>query len=336
MKVYMAPMEGLTDYMFRNAYDKFFGHNKIDKYFMPFISPNKSEKFLAKEMRDISRDNNHINSIPQVMTNNSSDFIWTAHMLYDEFGYDEINLNAGCPSGTVVSKNKGAGMLICLDSLERILYEILSDRYICDNHIKVSVKTRIGVETPDTWHDILDIYNKFQLEELIIHPRIRTDYYRGDINKEAFLYAMKESRNPVCYNGDIFTRRDFINIIHDYNPDCIMAGRGLVADPGLINVLLSDNPETYVRNLEDDRLNMKRLHDMVYEERLKIMSGDKHAIHRMKEMWCYMEYSFADCKKEAKAIKKSQNMGAYKDAVNVFFTNCRLEEKPYISFSKKF
>lgn len=140
MKVYMAPMEGLTDYMFRNAYDKFFGHNKIDKYFMPFISPNKSEKFLAKEMRDISRDNNHINSIPQVMTNNSSDFIWTAHMLYDEFGYDEINLNAGCPSGTVVSKNKGAGMLICLDSLERILYEILSDRYICDNHIKVSVK----------------------------------------------------------------------------------------------------------------------------------------------------------------------------------------------------
>ena len=87
MKVYMAPMEGLTDYMFRNAYDKFFGHNKIDKYFMPFISPNKSEKFLAKEMRDISRDNNHINSIPQVMTNNSSDFIWTAHMLYDEFGY---------------------------------------------------------------------------------------------------------------------------------------------------------------------------------------------------------------------------------------------------------
>ena len=114
MKVYMAPMEGLTDYMFRNAYDKFFGHNKIDKYFMPFISPNKSEKFLAKEMRDISRDNNHINSIPQVMTNNSSDFIWTAHMLYDEFGYDEINLNAGCPSGTVVSKNKGAGMLLSL------------------------------------------------------------------------------------------------------------------------------------------------------------------------------------------------------------------------------
>ncbi len=336
MKVYMAPMEGLTDYMFRNAYDKFFGHNKIDKYFMPFISPNKTEKFLAKEIRDISRKNNKINSIPQVMTNNSSDFIWTAHMLYDEYGYDEINLNAGCPSGTVVSKNKGAGMLSDTDSLERILYEILSDNYISANNIKISVKTRIGVESPDSWVAILDVYNKFKLEELIIHPRVRTDYYRGDINKEAFLYALKESRNPVCYNGDIFTRHDFLNVIHDYKPDCIMAGRGLVADPGLINVLVSSNPQDFIRNLEEDKKNMKLLHNMVYEERLKIMSGDKHAIHRMKEMWCYMEYAFADCKKEAKAIKKAQNMSDYKDAVNVFFNNCRLEEKPYISFSRKF
>ena len=329
-------MEGLTDYTFRNAYDEFFGHGKIDKYFMPFISPNKSEKFLAKEMRDISRDNNHINVIPQVMANNSSDFIWTARMLYDEFGYDEINLNAGCPSGTVVSKNKGSGMLNDTDSLERILYEIMSDNYISDNHIKVSVKTRIGVENPDRWTDILDIYNKFSLEELIIHPRVRTDYYRGDINREAFLIAQKESRNPVCYNGDIFTRRDYINVINDYHPECIMAGRGLIADPGLINVLVSDNPLEYVRNLDEDRRNMKLLHDKVYEERLKIMSGDKHAIHRMKEMWCYMEYAFADCKKEIKAIKKAQNMSAYKDAVRVFFTNCSLEEKNYITFSKKF
>ena len=114
------------------------------------------------------------------------------------------------------------------------------------------------------------------------------------------------------------------------------AGRGLVADPGLINVLVSDNPADYVRNLDEDRRNMKLLHNRVYEERLKIMSGDKHAIHRMKEMWCYMEYAFADWRKEVKAIKKAQNMNAYKDAVNVFFTNCKLEEKPYITFSKKF
>lgn len=345
-KVYLAPMEGLTDYMFRNAFDEFFGHGKIDKYFMPFISPNQTEKFLAKEMRDIDRNNNLINSIPQIMTNNSEDFIWTAHMLFDNFGYNEINLNAGCPSGTVVSKSKGSGMLADTDRLERILYEIMSDNYIQDNNIKVSVKTRIGIESPDEWYNILEVYNKFSLEELIIHPRVRTDYYRGDVNKEAFKLAIKESRNPVCYNGDIFTRNDYIAFLKDYAytdensksplPHCIMLGRGLVADPGLINVLISDNPYEYARNLKEDKDNMRKLHNYVYEERLKIMSGDKHAIHRMKEMWCYMEYAFGDCKKEAKAIKKAQKMSDYKDAVNVFFTNCHLSEPAHILFSKKF
>lgn len=338
MKVYLAPMEGLTDYMFRNAYDEFFGKGKIDKYFMPFISPNKSEKFLAKELRDIARENNSINSIPQVMANNSADFIWTAKMLFDNYGYQEINLNAGCPSGTVVSKNKGAGMLSDIDSLEKILYEILSDSYISDNHIRVSVKTRIGVENADEWNNILEVYNKFKLEELIIHPRVRTDYYRGHINKEAFKLALSESKNPVCYNGDIFTRKNYLTFLEDYDnkADSIMLGRGLVADPGLINVLVSDNPSEYKRNLEQDKKNMQHLHNRVYEERLKIMSGDKHAIHRMKEMWCYMEYAFADCKKDIKTIKKSQNMSAYKEAVTIFFNNARLQEKEFISFSKKF
>ena len=152
MKVYMAPMEGLTDYMFRNAYDKFFGHNKIDKYFMPFISPNKSEKFLAKEMRDISRDNNHINSIPQVMTNNSSDFIWTAHMLYDEFGYDEINLNAGCPSGTVVSNGHPALRLISMQ----------------DAHLELLFQRTRELECLSAWILLNAYYMKYCLTDIYV------------------------------------------------------------------------------------------------------------------------------------------------------------------------
>jgi tRNA-dihydrouridine synthase len=164
----------------------------------------------------------------------------------------------------------------------------MSDNYIQDNNIKVSVKTRIGIESPDEWYNILEVYNKFSLEELIIHPRVRTDYYRGDVNKEAFRLAIKESRNPVCYNGDIFTRNDYIAFLKDYAytdensksplPHCIMLGRGLVADPGLINVLIGDNPYEYARNLKEDKDNMRKLHNYVYEERLKIMSGDKHPI----------------------------------------------------------
>lgn len=143
--IYMAPMEGLTDFTFRNAYEKIFGKGKIAKYFTPFISPNKSEKFLAREIRDIDREhNNGINTVVQVMTNDAKDFIWTARMLYDEYGYNEINLNAGCPSGTVVSKNKGSGMLNEPKLLDKFLDAVFEDDFIREN-IKVSVKTRVGV-----------------------------------------------------------------------------------------------------------------------------------------------------------------------------------------------
>lgn len=338
LKIYFAPMEGLTDYMYRNAYDEFFGQGKIDKYFMPFISPNKTDKFLAKEMRDIDRVNNQtVKSIPQVMTNNHRDFVWTARLLHEQFGYDEINLNAGCPSGTVVSKNKGAGMLGDTDELERILYEIFSDSYILNNKIKISVKTRIGLESEDEWAEILKVYNKFKMEELIVHPRVRTDFYRNDIKYNAYKLALEESINPVCYNGDIFTADNYISFLERFgDTKRVMLGRGLVTDPGLINVISSDNPKNYKRDTVMDLKNMKKLHDSVYEQRLKIMSGDKHAIHRMKEMWCYMEYIFPENKKEIKAIKKSQTMGDYKDAVNVFFNTASIKEPRVITYSRKF
>ena len=170
--IYMAPMEGLTDFTFRNAYEKIFGKGKIAKYFTPFISPNKSEKFLAREIRDIDREhNNGINTVVQVMTNDAKDFIWTARMLYDEYGYNEINLNAGCPSGTVVSKNKGSGMLNEPKLLDKFLDAVFEDDFIREN-IKVSVKTRVGVETDTAFPEIIDIYNKYPLEELIVHPRL--------------------------------------------------------------------------------------------------------------------------------------------------------------------
>lgn len=338
MKFYMAPMEGLTDYTFRNAYDRTFGQGKISKYFMPFISPNKSEKFLAKEMRDIDRTNNEgICAIPQVMANDYGDFVWTAKMLFENFGHQEINFNAGCPSGTVVSKDKGSGILRDTDKLDKFLYGVFSDSFIQDNKIRVSVKTRIGMDNPEEWDDILEVYNKYELCELIVHPRVRTDYYRNSVNIESVEKAVKFSRNKLCYNGDIFTRKDYLKLTEQFPEiDCIMLGRGLIADPALINVLSSDNPKEYVRDLSKDLSDMKNLHSDVLENRLQIMSGDSHAIHRMKEMWCYMEYIFDGCKKEIKAIKKSQKMADYLMAVDILFNNGRIIEKDNIVFSKKF
>lgn len=335
--IYMAPMEGLTDFTFRNAYEKIFGKGKIAKYFTPFISPNKSEKFLAREIRDIDREhNNGINTVVQVMTNDAKDFIWTARMLYDEYGYNEINLNAGCPSGTVVSKNKGSGMLNEPKLLDKFLEAVFEDDFIREN-IKVSVKTRVGVETDTAFPEIIDIYNKYPLEELIVHPRLRTDFYKNDLNLEAYDYAVKNSRSKVVFNGDIFTRKNFLDIKKKFpQTDTFMLGRGLIADPGLIDVIVSENPEDFSRDLISDKKRMKELHDLVFDARLHIMPGDTHAIHRMKEMWCYMAYVFDDCKKEIKAIKKSQKVADYKSAVDIFFNVAKLTEKDYIFFSKKF
>ena len=336
MDIYLAPLEGLTDYTFRNSYEQVYGKGKIAKYFTPFISPNSSENFLTKEMRDVDRDNNKgLYVVPQVMTNNSKDFLWTIKKLHKELGYEEINLNLGCPSGTVVSKKKGSGFLGDIEGLDKFLYETMSDKYVQDNNIKISLKTRIGLDTASNWEEIIGVYNKYKLEEIIIHPRIRTDFYKNEVNKEAFKYALENSTNKVVYNGDIFTRRDYLDFITEFKEcDAIMLGRGLVADPALINVLKAADPVNYVRDLQKDKEQLSQFHEKVLNERLKIMSGDKHAIHRMKEMWCYMEYVFDD-KKDVKQVKKSQKMEEYKLAVKVLLNNTNIVEKEHISFWKK-
>lgn len=211
---------------------------------------------------------------------------------------------------------------------------MFEDAFIREN-IKVSVKTRIGVEDDDSFPQIMEVYNSYPLEELIVHPRVRTDYYRNELHLDAFRYAVDNSRNKLVLNGDIFTRKNFLEMKEMFpEVDTFMLGRGLIADPGLINVLTDDNPEAMVRDLNADKKLMKELHDLVYAARTAIMPGDTHAIHRMKEMWCYMEYVFDDCKKEIKAIKKSQRMADYKAAVDVFFNKAVLVERKNIIFSK--
>ena len=195
----------------------------------------------------------------------------------------------------------------------------------------------IGVDDDDSFPQIMEVYNSYPLEELIVHPRVRTDYYRNELHLDAFRYAVDNSRNKLVLNGDIFTRKNFLEMKEIFpKVDTFMLGRGLIADPGLINVLTDDNPEAMVRDLNADKKLMKELHDLVYAARTAIMPGDTHAIHRMKEMWCYMEYVFDDSKNEIKAIKKSQRMADYNAAVDVFFNKAMLVERKNIIFSKKF
>jgi len=301
MKYYLAPLEGITGFIYRNSYKKFF--NNIDKYFTPFIVPNSSKSLKTRELRDILPENNKgINVVPQILTNDSEGFITTARKL-QELGYSEVNLNLGCPSGTVVSKNRGSGFLAKREELDVFLDEI----YKIDD-MKISIKTRIGKDSPEEFYELIKIYNKYPIEELIIHPRTRQDFYGNKPNLEVFKDALSSSTNPICYNGDIFTLDDYNKLIKVF-PELktVMLGRGILANPGLIDLIKT--------NIQIDKKNLKDFHDEVLNNYVELFHDDNIAILRMKELWGYMIYIFSDNKKYGKKIKKAQNLSDYKAAV---------------------
>ncbi|SFU88973.1 tRNA-U20a,U20b-dihydrouridine synthase [Clostridium sp. DSM 8431] len=322
MKFYLAPMEGITGYIYRNAYEKYF-HN-VDRYYTPFIIPNQSRKFKTRELTDILPENNKAkNVIPQILTNDAEGFIHTATRL-KEFGYEEVNLNLGCPSSTVVTKFRGSGFLSKREELDRFLDEIFK------MDIKISIKTRIGKDSPDEFYELIKIYNKYPLAELIIHPRTREDFYGNKPNLEVFKDAVKLSSNPLCYNGDIFTKEDYDNITKEFKDlEAVMLGRGIIANPGLMN------------EIKDGKLINKQLlkefHDEIVEGYVKIFDGDRNVLFKMKELWAYMIHIFSDNKKYAKQIKKSQNLRDYKSIVSGLFRNQEIiEGEGLFSGIKKF
>lgn len=305
MKYYLAPMEGITGFIYRNAYEKFF-HN-IDKYFTPFIVANKSKSLKTKELRDVLPENNKCkNIVPQILTNDSEDFIITSKRL-QQLGYNEVNLNLGCPSGTVVSKNRGSGFLALRDELDSFLEEI----FTLEN-MKISIKTRIGKDSPDEFYELIKIYNKYPLEELIIHPRTRNDFYGNKPNLDVFKDALSLSKAEVCYNGDIFTVDNYNNLVKEF-PKIrkVMLGRGILANPGLIGEIKEG---TFI-----DKKVLREFHDEILNNYIELFKEEKNAIFRMKELWGYMIYMFSDNKKYAKKIKKAQKLKEYNEAVSSLF-----------------
>ena len=305
MKYYLAPMEGITGYIYRNAYEKYF-HN-IDKYFTPFIVPNQSLSLKTKELRDLLPENNEgLNVVPQILTNDAEGFILTANKL-KQLGYNEINLNLGCPAGTVVSKKRGSGFLAYPEELDKFLDEIYKI-----NDIKISIKTRLGKEIPEEFYNLIEIYNKYPLEELIIHPRTREDFYGNTPNLKMFKESLSLSKHSICYNGDIFTTKNYCEIVKDFpGIDKVMLGRGVLANPGLIGEI-KDN-----KFISKEIL--KEFHDEIFENYTILLNEDKNAMYRMKELWGYMSHIFTDNKKYYKKIKKAQKAKDYREAVSRLF-----------------
>lgn len=309
MKYYLAPLEGITGYNFRRTYDEVF--QKADKYFIPFISPNQNGTFSPRERQDVDPDHNQgMHAVPQILTNKSHEFIQTAKTLKG-LGYEEINLNLGCPSKTVVSKYRGSGFLSKTEELERFLGEIFEAL-----DMKISIKTRIGRFDPEEFTDLMEIYNQYPVHELIIHPRIQTDYYKNVPNFEQYELGVKMAQMPVCYNGDIYTKEDKETLCEKFPmTDRIMLGRGILKNPALIERLNG--------NEADMQDKIKEFHDRLYERYKCDLSGDKTVLFKMKELWYYLGDSFTDSAKYIKKIRKAEKCSMYEKIVESLFLEQR-------------
>lgn len=313
MRYYFAPMEGVTNYLYRNAYRDCFA--PADRYFTPFIAPNMDLGLNTKELRDVQPERNRgIALIPQLLTNHPEHFITAARKL-QQLGYNEVNLNLGCPSGTVVAKRKGSGLLAEWDLLEPVLdgiFNALPD-------LRISIKTRLGKDDPEEFPELMELYNRYPVSELIIHPRIQRDFYREPVRTEWFAQGLAEAKMPVCYNGDLFTPEDVAAFRRRFpTVERIMLGRGLIANPGLLGELRGDAPI--------DKAQFQLFHQRLYQDYQAALYGEKPVLHKMKELWSYWQASFADCERAMKGIRKAQRLPEYESAVDWLFATCPLAE----------
>ena len=326
MKIYMAPLEGVTGFVFRNAYEEFYGKGRVDKYFIPFISPNKSKGYTTREQNDIRPEHNvGINTVPQIMANDPGLFLEAAAMLND-MGYKEINLNLGCPSGTVVSKFRGAGFLAQPLELDSFLDKVLSSSEMKDMHM--SVKTRTGLNSHEEFRLLLEIYNDYPLSEIIIHPRVRTDYYKNTPDMEIFKWAVEESRNPVCYNGDIFTIEDYTRFTEMCpEVDRIMLGRGFVGNPRIIEQIgHKDAFQGYEEDGAKAADTLKKFTDKLLNDYIRVMDNEVNAMHKMKEVWIYINQFNPGNEKAFKKIKKSHRLSEYRAGVEEFVNSMKMKK----------
>jgi len=309
MRYYFAPMEGLTDSIYRRLHHKYFGG--VDRYYMPFLSPTIHRTLTHREDRELPMaDSVGFTAVPQILTKVSEDFLWAAQVCRDR-GYDEVNLNVGCPSGTVVSKGKGSGMLRDVAELDRFL-----DAVFASSPLPISVKTRLGLTDPEEFPAIMEVFNRYPIRELTVHPRVRSDFYKGDIREEWFCYACENSRNPLCFNGDILSKAQADAMGETYpGVESVMIGRALIAEPGLLC------GGSTARQLE------AFLADLT-EEYVTAFGSQRNAMFRLKENWGFLRCRFEGSDKLWKQLRKTTDFAEYQSVTAQILHTLPLAAEP--------
>ena len=304
-KLYSSPLQGFTDFRFRNAFQKYFG--EVDQYMAPYIRLNGKMEIKASVKRDILPENNCTpDLIPQVITKDAGEFLFVAEFVQN-LGYKELNWNLGCPYPMVAKRGMGSGLLSKPGLIDEVLHIVSNE-----SDIKVSVKMRLGYESANEIYDVLPVLEKFELENISIHPRIGKQLYKGEVDLDSFENCLKQSSYPLIYNGDITSVQVFRSLKERFNSiDHWMIGRGLIADPFLPSMIKADNP-IYP---EDRFEKFKIFHDSLFSSYKEALSGTKHVLLRMYQFWEYFILSFPSSPKGLKMIKKAKDFASYNKAV---------------------
>ena len=311
IKIYQAPLQGATDFDFRKALAESFGG--IDKYFIPYLSYGKGREIKKSQLREVFPENNEsLPVVPQVLFSDQAELFDLVSILID-YGYEEINLNLGCPYPMATNKGRGAAWLEKPEALNEILQQLYAKGFPA----KFSVKMRAGMTNDQDAQAIFGILNQFPLEELIFHPRTASQMYDGKANPQLFVEAISVVKHPMVYNGDISSAADFQEI-QTLLPEqkSWMIGRGLVTNPALAAQLKGEVFEPKAL-----RKQMREFHDQLLEGYSARLQGDGHIVMKMSQFWAYFSQSFENPHKAMKLVKKSSNLLKYNAAVTEIFKN---------------
>ena len=310
----LGPFQGITDAPFRNVFKRHFGG--IDKFYTPFFTGiHKEDHAKNLQGEEIDPKYNDVETLtPQILSTDAEEILRFAKQC-KQLGYKEINLNMGCPFPRVANKKRGCGLLPYPDKVDAML-----ERVFEEIDIKFSVKCRLGYFSPEEIDAIIPIFNKFPLSEIIIHPRIGKQLYKGEADVERFAALIPFINAPLVYNGDIVSVGSFEKIREAVQPvNQFMLGRGLLANPFLAEEIQGGAyaPER-----------AERLHNYVidlYEDRLHHAGGSPKVLGRMKELWSYLMFSFEDPQNVWRKIKKINALKEYEETVEMIFKEIPLK-----------
>ncbi len=310
MLIDFAPMEGITGAIYRRLHHQYFPG--VDRYYTPFLAPTREHVFTPKMQREyLPEYNEGVPTVPQLLTKSPEDFLWAAGELH-AMGYEELNLNLGCPSGTVTAKGKGSGMLADLQVLDAFLDAIFS-KAPCP----ISVKTRLGMENPEEFAAILAIYEQYPISELIVHPRVRKDFYRHPVRMEVF--DKIKTTIPLSYNGGVRIPENYDKVISRWTDlKAVMIGQGLVGDPFLAARIRFA--------MTGDKARLRSFHDDLFAAYVEQIQNRTNTMKRMKEQWFYLIHLFADSEKHGKRLLKTRTPEEYTLAVDAIFRDLDLLE----------